>query len=80
MIDVLGWMLNEKCIDEDIIVDLKNVAAVTWRVGIVPLNGGLSIDQLTGVLENQGLRFEEGRCKGSFAMNGGGSHFNDCFG
>jgi hypothetical protein len=60
MIDVLGWMLNESCIDEDIIVDLQNVAAVVWCIGVVPLNGRLSINQLTGVLENQGLRFKEG--------------------
>jgi hypothetical protein len=60
MIDVLGWMLNESRIDEDMIVDLQNVAAVIWRIGIVPRNGRLPINQLTGVLENQSLRFKEG--------------------
>ena len=80
MIDVLGWMLNESCIDEDIIVDLQNIPAVIWCIGIVPLNGRLPINQLAGVLKNRGLRFKECQCEGSFAMNGGISYFNECFG
>jgi hypothetical protein len=60
MIDVLGWMLNQSRIDEDVIVDLQNIAAVVWCIGIVPSNGRLSINPLTGVLENQGVRFKEG--------------------
>ena len=60
MVDVLGWIFNKSCIDEEVIVDLKNVAAVVRRIGTIPLNSRLSINHLTGVLENQGVRFEEG--------------------
>jgi hypothetical protein len=80
MVNVLGRMFNMECIDEDILVDLQDVAAVIWRIAPVPLNGRLSINQLTGVFENQSLRFEEGCCESSLAMNGGVSYFNEYFG
>jgi hypothetical protein len=60
MIDVLGWMFNESCINEDVIVDLQDVPAVVWCLGPVPLNRRPSINQLTRVLENQGVRLKEG--------------------
>ena len=55
MIDVLGGMFNEQCVDEDSIIDLQDVAAVIRCIGIVPLNRRLPINQLAGVLENQSL-------------------------
>ena len=59
MIDVFGRMLDESCINVGVIVDLQDVAAVVWCIGIISLNGRFSINQLTGVLQNQGVRFKE---------------------
>jgi hypothetical protein len=80
MVNVLGRMFNVVCIDENVIVGLQDVAAVIWRLATVPLNRRLSINQLTGVFENQSLRFKEGCCEGSLAMNGGVPYFNEYFG